>query len=365
MKLIIRRSKMAEKKKKEKEEVIEGEVVKEEEKPKLVKELAIEKKSEDTALVPSAENILKLAHALHQSGMFPHVQNKYGALAIIEYGRELGIQPVIALQTMSVIQGKICIEAKVMLAMAEKKGVEVEILEKSKQISRVKFTKKGKEPFTEAFNIKDAERMGFLKKSNWIMYPEEMLFWRCISKGLRAYDPGSILGLYSREEMLDVGEDFVKPEAPPKETKKRSPKPKEEAVATRGKDEEAPEYQPPPGTEAEKIYEKEQEAREEYALPQEGKPPEVVEPKKNEITDKTCEEINRKMATLIDKYKRDPGKLLENIISIVEQKFGITPKRIPDDLTEIAGGWVSRGLDLSLEEAEKKLKKKEEKVEAF
>jgi len=196
------------KEKPKKEEIIEGEVI---------EDKIVVKKEEDKAIVPSAQNLLLLSDALHQSGMFPNVRSKFGALAIIEYGRELGLQPVIALQTMSVISGKICIEAKAMLAMAQKNGVKHEIIEKTKEGSRVQFTKPGSDPYTETFSIDDAEKLGFLKKDNWKMYPEEMCFWRCIAKGLRAYAPDAILGLYSREEMLDIGKSFnSKPEEKPK-----------------------------------------------------------------------------------------------------------------------------------------------------
>lgn len=334
---------MTEKKKKEEEEVVEGEVVEEEiEKETRVEHKAIVKKEEDKALVPSAENILKLSKALYLSGMFPNVKNEYGALAIIEYGRELGIQPVIALQTMSVISGRICMEAKTMMAMAERNGIIIEILEKTKQISRVRFTKKGKEPFIETFEIKDAERMGFLKKSNWQLYPEEMLFWRCISKGLRAYDPGSILGLYSNEEMLDVGDEFKEQKKEEKPKKKTGPKPKEE-----------PEVPPASGVDEEGA--------------QEELPPQAIEPEKEKkarlVDDELISKINAGMATLVDKYKKDPGSLLEDIVSRVENRFQFTPKKIPESLTVEAGQWVLKLINLTVETKEKEAEEKKKNEE--
>lgn len=342
---------MVEKKKdiKKEEEVIEGEVIEEESKEKALTKKDVDETTESKALVPSAENILRLADALYQSGMFPNVKNKYGALAIIEYGRELGIQPVISLQTMSVINGKICMEAKTMMAMAERNKIGIEILEKSKQISRVKFTKRGKEPFTEEFTIKDAERMGFLKKSNWQLYPEEMLFWRCISKGLRAYDPGSILGLYSTEEMemLEVKEEFTKPK---EEKKKSGPKPKEE-----------PEPQVPPDPDV-----KVSEAREE-AVRGEELPPEVTETEEKEekdkppqmITEDTAMAIEICMESLRKNYKRDIGKLVTTISSRVESRFQFVPKEIPKNLTEEAGLWVLKVLNYTIKDEHMKASEKE------
>jgi len=335
---------MVEKKKKEKEEVevIEGEVIEEKEEKTLVK------KEDDTALVPAAENILKLAKALYQSGMFKNVENEYGALAIIEYGRELGIQPVISLQTMSVVNGKICMEAKLMQAMAERRGIGVEILEKTKQICRIKFTKEGKEPFTETFTIEDAKRMGYLKKSNWQMFPEEMNFCRCISKGLRAYDPGSILGLYSREEMLDVGEDFTK--AAP-EKKKPGPKPKAEPEPPK----ESP-PQPPTGEPEEEIPQHHQDD-----LPPEEKKEEPRVP----ITEDTKAAVEICMESLKTNYGRDIGKIALTIASRVENRFQFVPKKIPEDLTEEAGMWVLKVLNTTIKDEHLKAQESKEKEETF
>lgn len=191
----------------EEEKTIAPEIVKREEQKQ---ETAIQKR-EDDAIVPESRNLMYIASALAQSGMFPQITTKYQALAVIEYGRELGIKPVIALQTMSVVRGKLCIEAKVILALLEERGVNVTIVEKTKEICRLKFEKEGKVPFIETFTIEDAKRIkdskgkSLAEKDNWINYPEEMLFWRCVMKGQRAYDPAAALGLHSREEIEDAG----------------------------------------------------------------------------------------------------------------------------------------------------------------
>jgi len=155
--------------------------------------------------VPNVQNLWQLAEGLYKSGMFPQVKNAYGAMTIIEYGRELGIQPVMALQTMSVVNGTICIESKALLAQAMSKGIKVKIKEKTKEKSVIEFHRPGQESFTETFTIKDAQEIGLANKSNWRQYPEEMCYWRCVAKGLRAYAPDVLLGLYTIEEVKDFG----------------------------------------------------------------------------------------------------------------------------------------------------------------
>lgn len=179
-----------------------------------------------TQVVPDAENLWKVAKGLYQSGMFPNAKNVYGALTLVEYGRELGMPPVISLQTMSVIHGTICIESKVLLAKAISSGVKIKIIEKTKEKAVVSFARKGHEVFTETFTIEDAESIGLTNKQNWKQYPEEMCYWRCVAKGLRAYAPDLFLGLYTKEEVqdFDVGGAFKEEEKKQKE-KKQSKKP--------------------------------------------------------------------------------------------------------------------------------------------
>lgn len=143
-----------------------------------------------------------IAEKLFKSGLFVHLKNPYQALAVIEYGRELDIPPMAALQTMAVINGRICVEAKVMLAQFQRHGGKIEVLERNKERCRIKFNFFGSEQVV-SFTLEDAKRMGLLDKDNWRKYPEEMLFWRCVAKGVRATAPGVMLGVYTIEEMTE------------------------------------------------------------------------------------------------------------------------------------------------------------------
>ena len=195
----------------EQEKTITAEIVKDPE-----KETAIQKREEggiveENAILPQARNLMYIASGLAQSGMFPDIKTKYQALAVIEYGRELGLPPVISLQTISTVRGKLCIEAKVVKAIMEKHGVKIKIIQKDKKVCRLQFKKKGHDPFEEQFtwedasNIKDGKGKALTEKDNYLNYPEEMLYNRCLMKGQRVYDPAASLGLYATFEMEDVG----------------------------------------------------------------------------------------------------------------------------------------------------------------
>lgn len=172
----------------------------------LNKELKeIKEQETQIQLLPTKDEVSSLemiAQKLHQSGLFTHLKNPYQALAVVEYGRELGIPPMAALQSMAVINGKICVESKLMLAQFQKQGGVIEVLKRTKEACKIRFIF-GKNIQEVEFTIEDAKRIGLDKKDNWVKYPEEMLFWRCIAKGVRSTAPGVMLGAYTIEEMTE------------------------------------------------------------------------------------------------------------------------------------------------------------------
>ncbi|MFA5377596.1 MAG: hypothetical protein WC455_17730 [Dehalococcoidia bacterium] len=163
------------------------------------------------AIVPSAQNLRMLSQDLLNSGMFPAVKNVAGAITIIEYGRELGIPPVAALQTMSIVNGKLCMESKAILALFQNHGGKIKIIERSKVRAKIEFSKNGNEPYVHEYTMEQAKTEQLAGKAMWTKIPETMLFWRAIATGIRAYDPGTMFGLYSKEEVVDFTE---KPDAP-------------------------------------------------------------------------------------------------------------------------------------------------------
>ncbi len=164
---------------------------------------------DEKSLVPSSsaleitdiEGLERYSQIMAQSKMFPSFQTKAQAAAAIEMGRSLGIEPVIALQTMAIVKGRVCIEAKVIQSLMERDGVSIEIIKSDDKGAKLKFEKPGKKPYTEEFTIDEAKAKGFLSKDNWKNWPGEMCYWRCLTRGGRKYSPGSFLGIYATEEM--------------------------------------------------------------------------------------------------------------------------------------------------------------------
>ena len=168
--------------------------------------------------------LLATAELLFRSGMFPAAKNPAGVFCIIEYGHELGLPPVVALQNICVVKGRLCMSGQSMLAIAIKNGVSFKILEETKEKCTIDF-KRGDIEYTSTFTIEDADKVTInadgkklSEKDNWVNYRQEMLKWRAVSKGLRVIAPDFISGLYMPEEITSIREDKVVDKPTPEST---------------------------------------------------------------------------------------------------------------------------------------------------
>jgi len=192
---------------------------------------AIVPRRETESLVPDAKNMSEISKMLLDSGMWPKLKPNGvpGIFAIIEYGRELGIPPVAALNTIVIVSGRLTMEAKAMLAVANQRaGVTWEV-ESTDKGCTITFSRPGfKSPLKSVFDEGDAKAAGLLTKDNWKMYPKDMYFARAATRGVRQIAPDAVLGLYAMEEAQDfimpaaedIKEVIVEPKTePPKELK--------------------------------------------------------------------------------------------------------------------------------------------------
>lgn len=152
--------------------------------------------------IPEFDKLIMIAEKLFISGLFTHLDNPEQAVAVIEYGREIGVPPMQSLQMMAVIKGKLCVQAQLMLAIARKKGCDIKILVQTENLCRIDFMRDGKHHEVE-FTFKEAQGLNLAHKENWKMQPANMLFWRCVTKAIRRHAPDLILGAYSIEEISE------------------------------------------------------------------------------------------------------------------------------------------------------------------
>jgi len=191
---------------------------------------AIVPRKETESLVPDAVNMSMIAKKLLDSGMWPKFKNEAQVFAAAEYGRELGIGPVMSLNTIFPVNGQLSMMAGAMLAVANQKaGVTWKVEAWTAKGCTLIFSRPGFDPLKATFDETDAKEAGLLGKDNWRGYSKDMYFSRAATRGVRKIAPDAILGLYSIEEMQDVimpsAEDIkeVKTEPEPENEKKKEP----------------------------------------------------------------------------------------------------------------------------------------------
>ena len=153
-----------------------------------------------------------MSEVLVKSGMLPaHIKTPQAAVAIIQKGRELGIQPMYALSNIVSIQGKPTANAELMLALIYRDHGDnaITFTHSDNTACAIAYARRSwKQPQTYTFTIEDAKAAGLLSNQTWQKYPAAMLRARCISAVARMAFPDSIGGMYTPEELgAEVDED--------------------------------------------------------------------------------------------------------------------------------------------------------------
>jgi hypothetical protein len=171
------------------------------------------------------ETMLSMSEVLVRSGMLPeHIKTPQAAVAIIQKGRELGIQPMYALSNIVSIQGKPTANAELMLALIYRDHGDdaIRFAETTGKRCVIAYKRRGwKESLSHAFTIEDANTAGLTNGRNgatWTKYGPAMLRARCISAVARMAFPDSIGGMYTPEEMgaeVDGDGEVIHPAAEP------------------------------------------------------------------------------------------------------------------------------------------------------
>jgi hypothetical protein len=177
------------------------------------------------ATIPDALNLRAIATDLLNSGLYPQIKGPTQAIAIIAAGQELGLGPTASLQYISIVNGKMCAEAKVWLALFHKSGGKTKVLKRDKEACRIEFSKPGREIYVHEYTHLMAQTEGLIGKGGaWAKMEETMLQWRCVSGGVRVYDPGVVMGIaLTKEEAEDYPAGLPEAEGEVIEAKKIEP----------------------------------------------------------------------------------------------------------------------------------------------
>lgn len=160
------------------------------------------------------EEAERLANIIANSGVCPTSLRgrPSDVLVILQMGHELRLQPMQALRTLGCINGLPFAYGDGFLALIKRHPEFVDIDERIEgditsgdATAYCTMTRKGQEPQTRQFSIKDAIRAGLWKKAGvWSQYPQRMLQHRARTYCGKDVFPDAVFGLMSEDEARSI-----------------------------------------------------------------------------------------------------------------------------------------------------------------
>nr|DAF60637.1 MAG TPA: RecT protein [Podoviridae sp. ctwJH20] len=136
-------------------------------------------------------------------------------MVCVQWGYEIGLAPMQALQNIAVINGKPSVYGDAAMALVQAspvcEGVDeyIEGEGTPNPVAVCVATRKGRKPVTAKFSVEDAKRAGLWgKQGPWQAYPKRMLQMRARGFALRDAFPDVLKGLITAEEAQDYPEEL-------------------------------------------------------------------------------------------------------------------------------------------------------------
>lgn len=164
------------------------------------------------------DQALKFAEMLSKSNIVPKdFQNNPGNILVaVQWGMELGLQPLQAMQNIAVINGRPSLWGDAVIGLVRSSPLCEYVTEESlddKAICRVK--RRGEEEQVRIFTVDDARKAGLLgKQGPWTQYPKRMMQMRARSWALRDVFPDVLRGMPIAEEIMDIEPRDITPTTP-------------------------------------------------------------------------------------------------------------------------------------------------------
>lgn len=171
---------------------------------------------------------IQFSEMLASSQMVPRAyQGKpQDIMVCVQWGYEIGLAPMQALQNIAVINGKPSVYGDAAMALVQASPVCEDVEEyfenegTANPVAVCVAKRKGRKPVVSKFSVDDAKRAGLWgKQGPWQAYPKRMLAMRARGFALRDAFPDVLKGLITAEEAQDFPD-----EAKPKQAKDITPR---------------------------------------------------------------------------------------------------------------------------------------------
>jgi len=175
-------------------------------------ELATARPTRPTSFAPTnLAEAMEFSKLIANSNFVPmEYRGKPGDILVcLQMGAEIGLSPLSALQSISVINGKPSVWGDGAIALVQASGLLLDHEEDvegegDERFGYCRMVRKGRAtPYLKKFSIADAKRAGLWGRNVWKGYPDVMLVARARSACMRAAFPDVLKGVITREEAAD------------------------------------------------------------------------------------------------------------------------------------------------------------------
>jgi hypothetical protein len=162
---------------------------------------------------------VQFSEMLASSSMVPRAyQGKpQDVLVCVQWGYEMGLAPMQALQNIAVINGKPSVYGDAAMALVQASPVCEDVEEYFEDegtpnpVAVCVAKRKGRKPVTVRFSVEDAKRAGLWgKQGPWSAYPKRMMQMRARGFALRDAFPDVLKGMITAEEAQDYPSDVYR-----------------------------------------------------------------------------------------------------------------------------------------------------------
>ena len=154
------------------------------------------------------DEAMRFADMLAGSSIVPkdYIGKPGNCLVAIQWGMELGLQPMQAMQSIAVINGRPSLWGDAMLALVKAHPAFEWIKEECDgNVAICTIKRRGEPEVVQSFSMEEAKRAGLTgKQGPWTQYPKRMLQMRARGFALRDAFPDALRGVVSAEEARDT-----------------------------------------------------------------------------------------------------------------------------------------------------------------
>jgi hypothetical protein len=156
-------------------------------------------------------DIQQMAEMVSRSRLFPGIGDAQAAATLMLLCQAEGLHPMEAMKRYHIIEGRPSMRADAMHAQFQARGGRVRWIASTDEVCEAHFSHPGNpDGLTVRVTLQELADSGVARdprgggmKANYKKFPRQMLRARCLSEGVRAIDPGAILGIYTPEEVSD------------------------------------------------------------------------------------------------------------------------------------------------------------------